>query len=81
VCTDTGLFVQPVERPLLPMYPRGVRFVTGRVKARAVIPDILESITAGCDLGSAVERVVPWEDADTAWPTLTSKTVFSRAQT
>jgi len=79
VCTDTGLFVQPVEMPLLPMYTRGVRFVTGRVNARRVIPEILESITAGCDLAPAVDRTVAWENAADVWPTMTSKTVFSRA--
>lgn len=78
VCTDTGLFVAPVELPLLAMYTRGVRFVTGRVNARAVIPEILELVSAGCDLGPIVDRVVPWDDADSAWPTMTGKTVFSR---
>ena len=51
VCTDTGIYYQgKVEMPLLPMYTRGVRFVTGRVNARAVIPEILDLIVAGCDL-------------------------------
>jgi threonine dehydrogenase-like Zn-dependent dehydrogenase len=79
VCTDTGIYFQTVEMPLLPMYTRGVRFVTGRVNARAVMPEILESITGGCDLSAAVDRVVSWEDADTVWPTMTGKTVFTRA--
>jgi threonine dehydrogenase-like Zn-dependent dehydrogenase len=78
VCTDTGLFIQPVELPLLAMYTRGVRFVTGRVNARTVIPGILESISAGCDLAPAVDRVVPWDDAAEVWPTMTGKTVFTR---
>jgi hypothetical protein len=64
--------------PLLPMYTRGVRFVTGRVNARAVIPAVLELIDSGCDLGPAVDRVVPWDDAPEVWPTMTSKTVFTR---
>jgi threonine dehydrogenase-like Zn-dependent dehydrogenase len=80
VCTDTGLFMAPVELPLLAMYTRGVRFVTGRVNARAVIPEILELVSAGCDLGPIVDRVVPWDDADSAWPTMTGKTVFSRGE-
>ena len=42
VCTDTGIYFEPVEMPLLPMYTRGVRFVTGRVNARAAIPAVLE---------------------------------------
>jgi threonine dehydrogenase-like Zn-dependent dehydrogenase len=79
VCTDTGIYYQGmVEMPLLPMYTRGVRFVTGRVNARAVIPEILETLDAGCDLLPAVERVVPWDDAPSAWPAMTGKTIFTR---
>lgn len=79
VCTDTGIYYQPtVEMPLLSMYTRGVRFVTGRVNARAVIPEILELLTAGCDLTPAVDRVVPWADAPQVWPAMRSKTVFTR---
>ena len=80
VCTDTGIYYQgAVEMPLLSMYTRGLRFVTGRVNARAVIPEILELITAHCDLAPAVDRVVAWEDAPRAWPTMTGKTVFTRS--
>ncbi len=64
VCTDTGIYYPPtVEMPLLPMYTRGVRFVTGRVSARAVIPEILDVLARGCDLLPVVDRVVDWEDA------------------
>jgi threonine dehydrogenase-like Zn-dependent dehydrogenase len=79
VCTDTGIYYQgKVEIPLLPMYTRGVRFVTGRVNARAVIPEILEMLTAQCDLAPAVDRVVAWDDAPQAWPAMRGKTVFTR---
>jgi threonine dehydrogenase-like Zn-dependent dehydrogenase len=79
VCTDTGIFYQgAVEMPLLSMYTRGLRFVTGRVNARAVIPEIIELLTAHCDLAPAVDRVVAWEDAPQAWPAMTGKTVFTR---
>jgi threonine dehydrogenase-like Zn-dependent dehydrogenase len=80
VCTDTGLYLQPVELPLLAMYTRGVRFVTSRVNARNVIPEILELLSTTSDLGPVVERVVPWEEADTAWPAMTGKTVFTRSE-
>ena len=33
----------------------------------------------GLDLSPAVDRVVPWEDAPSVWPTMTGKTVFTRA--
>jgi threonine dehydrogenase-like Zn-dependent dehydrogenase len=80
VCTDTGIYPEyKVEMPLLPMYTRGVRFVTGRVSARAVIPEVLELLADGLDLSPAVDRVVPWEDAPSAWSTMTGKTVFTRA--
>jgi threonine dehydrogenase-like Zn-dependent dehydrogenase len=79
VCTDTGIYYQPaVEMPLLAMYTRGVKFVTGRVNARVVIPRVLELLAAGLDLSPAVDRVVPWEDAPSAWPAMTGKTVFTR---
>jgi threonine dehydrogenase-like Zn-dependent dehydrogenase len=79
VCTDTGIYPEyNVEMPLLPMYTRGVRFITGRVSARAVIPEILELLAGGCDLSPVVERVVPWEDAPSVWPTMVGKTVFTR---
>jgi threonine dehydrogenase-like Zn-dependent dehydrogenase len=80
VCTDTGIYPEyKVEMPLLPMYTRGVRFVTGRVSARAVIPEVLGLLADGLDLSPAVDRVVPWEDAPSAWSTMTGKTIFTRA--
>jgi threonine dehydrogenase-like Zn-dependent dehydrogenase len=79
VCTDTGIYPEyNVEMPLLPMYTRGVRFVTGRVSARAVIPEILDVLACGCDLSPVVDRVVAWEDAPSVWPTMAGKTVFTR---
>ncbi len=80
VCTDTGIYPEyTVAMPLLPMYTRGVTFVTGRVSARTVIPQVLELLANGLDLSPAVDRVVAWEDAPSAWPTMTGKTVFTRA--
>jgi threonine dehydrogenase-like Zn-dependent dehydrogenase len=79
VCTDTGIYYQgAVEMPLLPMYTRGVQFVTGRVNARAVIPEILELLTATGDLAPVVDQVVPWDSAPEVWPVMTGKTVFTR---
>jgi len=80
VCTDTGIYPEyKVAMPLLPMYTRGVRFVTGRVSARAVMPEVLELLADGLDLSPAVDRVVPWDEAPSAWPAMTGKTVYTRA--
>lgn len=79
VCTDTGIYPEyNVEMPLLPMYTRGVQFVTGRVNARTVIPEVIELLAGGCDLSPAVDRVVAWDDAPSAWPAMTGKTIFTR---
>jgi hypothetical protein len=63
--------------PVLPMYTRGVRFVTGRVNARTVLPTVIESLAAQ-DLSPVVDRVVAWDDAPSAWPAMAGKTVFVR---
>ena len=79
VCTDTGIYTQgTVEMPLLPMYTRGVRFVTGRVNARAVIPEVIELLAAGWILRRPSTGWCAWEDAPSVWPTMTGKTVFTR---
>lgn len=78
VCTDTGIYLGAVELPLLHMYTRGVRFVTGRVNARMMIPAILESLSRTADLTPVVENVVSWDDAAEAWPVMAGKTVFVR---
>ncbi|MBV8928917.1 MAG: alcohol dehydrogenase catalytic domain-containing protein [Mycobacteriaceae bacterium] len=80
VCTDTGIYYQGnVEMPLLPMYTRGVRFVTGRVNARAAIPQVIDLLAGTRDLAPVVDRVVAWEDAPSVWPAMTGKTVFTRS--
>lgn len=79
VCTDTGIYYQPVDLGLLPLYTRGVRFVTGRVNARAAIPAVLDLLAGGADLSPVLDRVVPWEDAPSVWPAMTGKTVYTRA--
>lgn len=80
VCTDAAVhFGQDVAMPLLAMYTRGVRYVTGRVSARASLPQVLELLTVGglrTDL--VTEQIVPWDEADTAWPQMTGKTIYLR---
>jgi threonine dehydrogenase-like Zn-dependent dehydrogenase len=81
ICTDHGIYFQgSVELPMFEMYTRGVKLVTGRVNARAVIPEVIELIDqTSLDLAPTVDRVVGWDDAAAVWPTMTGKTVFTRA--
>ncbi len=65
ICTSVSIyFGGDVPLPLLAMYTRGVRFVTGRVNSRAALPHVLELIAHG---GLRPERVtseiVPWDRA------------------
>jgi len=80
VCTDTGIYYgNTVELPLLTMYGRGLRFVTGRVASRAVLPNVLSLVASGrFDPGLVTTEEVSWEGAEAAWPNMTGKTVFVR---
>jgi alcohol dehydrogenase len=79
-CTSTAVyFGADTPLPLLDMYTRGITFRTGRVNARAVIPHVLDLITAGRLRPELVtSAIVSWEEADTALAELTSKTVVVR---
>ena len=80
VCTDTGIYYQgEVSLPLLALYSRGVRFVTGRVAARTELPAVMALIDSRrFDPGVVTADVVDFELADSAWPDMTAKTVFVR---
>jgi threonine dehydrogenase-like Zn-dependent dehydrogenase len=81
VCTDTGIYYRNnVELPLLEMYGRGLRFVTGRVAARAALPPVLSLVAEGrFDPGVVTHAAVEWETADEAWGHMTAKTVYVRS--
>ncbi len=81
VCTDTGIFFGNLTPlPLLEMYTTGVRFVTGRVMARAALPEVIRLVEAGrLNPGLVISHTVPWDDADAVWPTMTRKTLFVRS--
>lgn len=49
------------------MPTRGVRFVTGRVNARAALPEMLD-LLARQPLSPVVQAVVRWEDTEEQWP-------------
>jgi alcohol dehydrogenase len=64
VCTSVGIYYGETTVPLLEMYGRGVRFVTGRVNARAHLPHVLELVAAGrLDPTPITSARVAWEDA------------------
>ena len=65
--------------PLLEMYGRDVRFFTGRVNARAIIPEVITLVQSG---GIQPERitsdVVAWKDAAEPLIEPSMKLVFVR---
>jgi threonine dehydrogenase-like Zn-dependent dehydrogenase len=81
VCTDTGIYYRNnVELPLLAMYSTGVRFVTGRVAARAALPAVLALVVDGrFDPGIVAQESVAWDAAEEVWQQMTGKTVYTRS--
>ena len=81
-CTSTAIYFAGAALPLLEMYTRGITFRTGRVNARAAIPEILELVAAGTLRPELVTaEVVDWDTADAALVDLSGKTVVTRACT
>ena len=79
VCTDTGIFVEDVPMPLWQMYTTGVRFVTGRVSARAALPAVLDLVASGrLDPSVVTATTAPWTDAAAAWSAHRDKLVLTR---
>lgn len=64
-CVCNAIFFEgAVALPMLDMYVRGVRLVTGRVNARAVIPLALNLVTRQMlDPAPITDLVVEWDDA------------------
>ena len=61
------------------MYLHGARFTTGRVNARALLPDVLEAMQAGSIHPEKVTtEIVPWDSAIDAFRELSVKPVFIR---
>ena len=79
ICTSTSIYFQDVALPLLQMYTRGVRFVTGRVNSRAVLPHVLELISSGRLAPEAItSQVIPWDQAAEQLATPSLKPVIVR---
>jgi alcohol dehydrogenase len=63
-CTSVGIYYTDTVVPLLEMYGRGVRFVTGRVNARAHLPAVVELVASGTlDPTPVTTATVPWDGA------------------
>ncbi|MCW3068661.1 MAG: dehydrogenase [Solirubrobacterales bacterium] len=68
VCTSTGIyFGEQPSLPLLEMYIKGITFKTGRVHARAAMPEVLQLAAAGALHPELITtRITPWADAAAA---------------
>ena len=80
VCTDAAVhFGGDVPMPLLALYTRGIRYVTGRAPARAGLPHVLDLLAEGrLNTADVTQQTVAWDDAADAWPAMRGKTVFVR---
>jgi threonine dehydrogenase-like Zn-dependent dehydrogenase len=67
ICTSVSIYFEDVPMPLLRMYTRGARFVTGRVNSRAVLPRVLDLVASGrLHPERVTTAVVSWDDAPNA---------------
>jgi len=80
ICTSVGIYFEEMTpMPLLEMYTAGIRFVTGRVAARPVIPTVLEMARDGAIHPELVtSNVAAWEDAPAAVQETQRKLVIQR---
>lgn len=78
-CVDTGIhFGSSAPMPLLEMYTRGIRYVTGRVNAVAAMPAALALIADGRlhpELVTA--HTATFDDAPDAWVDMTGKLLLT----
>ena len=77
-CTSVAIYFEPATPvPLLEMYTRGCTLHTGRVHARAVIPEVLELIAAGrLDPALVTSAVAEFADAEAALAELPTKLIL-----
>jgi alcohol dehydrogenase len=79
-CTSTAIYFDgATPLPMLEMYTRGITFRTGRVNARAVVPEVIELVQSGRLHPELVTAgTVAWDEAATALAGLEAKTVVLR---
>jgi threonine dehydrogenase-like Zn-dependent dehydrogenase len=79
VCTNAGIFIGDVGLPLGQMYTRGIRFVTGRVAARPIMPELLALVADGrLDPSLVTATTANWSAAERAWSEHRDKLVLLR---
>jgi threonine dehydrogenase-like Zn-dependent dehydrogenase len=80
ICTSIGIyFADTTPVPLLEMYTKGIRFHTGRVHARPVMPQILDLVRErGFQPEKVTAETAAWEDAADAVAEHRAKLVISR---
>jgi len=67
VCVNVAMPFHDATLPMFDMYMDGVTLLTGRNSARAHMPAVLELVCLGAiDPTAVTDRVVDWEDADSA---------------
>jgi threonine dehydrogenase-like Zn-dependent dehydrogenase len=80
VCTSVAIVPEPeTPMPLFEMYTNGIEFHTGRVMARAIIPDVLERTAAGeLHPERVTSKVVAWDEAADAVGDPETKLIVTR---
>ena len=77
MCTSVAIYFAPPPVPLTRMYGKGITFMTGRVHARACLPDVLGLCAQGHFHPERVNgRVVPFTQAAEAMTDPATKLVF-----
>lgn len=79
LCVGVTIYVRDPHVPYLELYMKGARFETGRVQARAVMPEALAAAQAGrVDPRVVTQAVLPWDSAPEALLGDVLKPVFVR---
>ena len=78
VCTSVAIYFGPTPIPLTKMYGKGITFITGRVHARANLPEVLNACAHGHFHPEHVTaRVLPFSQAADAMTDSAPKLVFA----
>jgi threonine dehydrogenase-like Zn-dependent dehydrogenase len=77
-CTSPSVYLDDPTVPMFSMYSRCCTLHTGRVHARAAIPQVLDLVANGFDPSIVTSAVVSWSDADEALIDPPMKLVITR---